>query len=426
MDRMRALILFLLCLPLFISSYAAEPAWWTQQKADCGLPPSLAYNDWVAQGMPCNRNGNSVKPSPTKAELEAKDLKEASDDENDRGVDSFKKHDWNTAINHFKAALGYNPENDDAIANLARALREARSALARQERAAQETARQEQERQANEARRTQEMSQIRVLVGKIHAIKVPPPIPAEDAVISFGELAPENHVSKNIILGTEIGVAVIDVVARIQNHALNLTPTKLVFVVGKTFIAAENAADVYIVKQNVTYEKALLYLKSDAAGPKFTAIVRAIKEHRPIDEDASIEMVRVAQAILDPKLGNSGTRIAWDSMLSLEARHAALTEVCIELGGEIIGQATARGVARLMVTRQPAFTEATEYLAKARVALQQVEDPATRDSLNEAVKLANEMIAKSYHAVHPGALGMEHAETIFFKTHEEEYREKKQ
>jgi tetratricopeptide (TPR) repeat protein len=204
---MRALILFLFCLPLVISSYAGEPAWWTQQKRDCGLSPSLAYNDWVAQGMPCHQNGNSAKPSPTKAELEARDLKEASDDENDRGVDSFTKGDWDSAIRHFKAALGYNPENDDAIANLARALKEASSALARQERSAQETARQERESQAKKERGNLEMSQIGALVRGIRAIKVPPPIPAQDAVISFGELAPEDHLSKNIILGSEIGVA---------------------------------------------------------------------------------------------------------------------------------------------------------------------------------------------------------------------------
>jgi hypothetical protein len=37
-----------------VSALAGEPAWWTQKKADCHLSPSLAYNDWVAQGSPCN------------------------------------------------------------------------------------------------------------------------------------------------------------------------------------------------------------------------------------------------------------------------------------------------------------------------------------------------------------------------------------
>lgn len=32
---------------------AAEPAWWTQQKRDCGLPSNLAYNNWDGS---CNRS----------------------------------------------------------------------------------------------------------------------------------------------------------------------------------------------------------------------------------------------------------------------------------------------------------------------------------------------------------------------------------
>jgi len=41
-----------------------EPAWWTQQKRDCGLSASLAYNTWVAQGSPCNRGGAETPPPP--------------------------------------------------------------------------------------------------------------------------------------------------------------------------------------------------------------------------------------------------------------------------------------------------------------------------------------------------------------------------
>lgn len=49
-----------LCLVLIFSALntiAQEPKWWTDQKRDCGLEPSLAYNTWVAQGEPCNRGG---------------------------------------------------------------------------------------------------------------------------------------------------------------------------------------------------------------------------------------------------------------------------------------------------------------------------------------------------------------------------------
>jgi hypothetical protein len=39
---------------------AAEPAWWTQQKRDCGLPSGLAYNNWDGR---CNAGGSTSTPS---------------------------------------------------------------------------------------------------------------------------------------------------------------------------------------------------------------------------------------------------------------------------------------------------------------------------------------------------------------------------
>jgi hypothetical protein len=40
--------------------WAAEPAWWTEQKRVCGLPPGLAYNNWNGE---C-RGGTSNPPPP--------------------------------------------------------------------------------------------------------------------------------------------------------------------------------------------------------------------------------------------------------------------------------------------------------------------------------------------------------------------------
>lgn len=39
---------------------AGEPAWWTQQKRDCGLPPGLAYNDWDGRCGSPSSTGNSA------------------------------------------------------------------------------------------------------------------------------------------------------------------------------------------------------------------------------------------------------------------------------------------------------------------------------------------------------------------------------
>lgn len=391
-----------------------------------GCPRSGCPGSCCSGGASRNTQPAGPTPEELKRAREKKDLKEAADDAVDKGVDFYKKGDWTAAISRFKEALDYDPDNDDAQHNLQQAVTKSRKA-GEEFRQAQENSQKEMARIAAEQnvaeKRAQENSQIAAIVRSIKNIQVPPPILAEEAAITFGQIAPGDHSSKNIILGAEVGVAVADVFGKIGTSPL--IGTKLIFAAGKTFIAAENGADVYLVKQNDTYEKALRYLKDDATRQDFTAIVRTIKEHRPISENASIEMVRAAQAILDPKLGNSGKRIAWDAMLSPEARNAALTQACIELGGEIIGQASEKIVARLMAQRMPAFTEATEYLSKARVALQRVEDPAAHASLKEAIKQANETITKTYHTVHPGSAGMEHVTSIFTKHKEEEFREKK-
>jgi hypothetical protein len=250
-------------------------------------------------------------------------------------------------------------------------------------------------------------AQIRGIVRGIRNITVPPPLLPEEAAIAFGQIAPGDEFNKNVFLGTAVGVGIADVFAKIRNVPLG--HLKLILVTGKTFIAAEDAADVYLVKQSETYEKALRWLKDDAKRKDFTRIVRAIKDNRPIPENASIEMVRAAQAILDPRLGNSGTRIAWNAMLSPEARNAALTQLCIELGGEVLGRATKTMVGRLTAQRLPAFREANEYLAKATYALERTNDPAARASLKAAIKQANDIIAQSY----AGARGMEHIASIY-------------
>jgi hypothetical protein len=236
----------------------------------------------------------------------------------------------------------------------------------------------------------------RILAG-IRKIKVPPPVLPEDALLSFGQLVPDEK-SKRIIEGAEFGVAIFDIAGKLENVSF---ANKILFSTGKTLIAAENGADVYIVKQNATYEKALAYLKDAKERQKFVEIVRDLREKKPLPEDASIDMARAAQAILDPELGNSGIHIAWDALLSPEARRAALTQACIELVGHAVGAASEAAVGRIVAARQPAFQEASDFLSHAGVALQTVKDPKAIESLNLAVKQANEMIAASYEVAEP-------------------------
>ena len=253
--------------------------------------------------------------------------------------------------------------------------------------------------------------EIAAIVRGIQKIQVPPPILPEEATIGIWRLAPRDVTSERVLFGTEAGVATAAVTLTIGEHSLPYV--KLIVGTGKTVIAAEEAADVYLIKQNGVYEKALRYLKDESRRKEFTGLVRALKEHRPIPESANIDMVRTAQAILDPKLGNSSVRIAWNAMLSPEAARAAMTQACIQLGGEILGAAGARAFEHVRAARSPAFREAEDFLEHAAVAIKKVSDPAAKESLRVAIEQANQVIASTYQAMAPTARGLESAISIY-------------
>lgn len=260
------------------------------------------------------------------------------------------------------------------------------------------------------------------LAGRIRRIEVPPPIPPRDVAIGWGELAPGDELTRKVILGSEAGVAVLHIVGTIGGSAL---PARIILAVGKTVIAAEDAADVYLVRQNETYERALGYLRDGGTRLEFARIVRAVKEERPIGEHASVDMVRAARALLDPKLGNSGLRIAWDALFTPEAKRAALTQASIELGGEIVGGVVEQTMLRVLASQRPAYQAARTALVEAREALGRAQTVEAQAAVREAVKLANLKIAGTFRTFHPEARTIAHFESIFVKHSEEEYRGQK-
>lgn len=61
--KMRAIFWAILGFACLVSAptMAGEPAWWTQQKRDCGLPSNLAYNNWDGK---CNSSPDGSKSAP--------------------------------------------------------------------------------------------------------------------------------------------------------------------------------------------------------------------------------------------------------------------------------------------------------------------------------------------------------------------------
>jgi hypothetical protein len=111
-------------------------------------------------------------------------------------------------------------------------------------------------------------------------------------------------------------------------------PLKVVMIAGKTFIAGENGAALYLVRQDQTYDQALSYLKNPAQSQQFARLVQAIRENRPLPSSADPGMVSAARAIADPKLAHGSAALAWDFMTSQEALSAMLRKAAIEIGAD--------------------------------------------------------------------------------------------
>lgn len=97
-----------------VPSNAAEPAWWTQQKRDCGLPSNLAYNNWDGR---CNSAGSTSAPSANaeaarraqeEAAAEAERIERERLAEEKRQKDAAFIRDRDAAANTLKGSTGTN------------------------------------------------------------------------------------------------------------------------------------------------------------------------------------------------------------------------------------------------------------------------------------------------------------------------------
>jgi tetratricopeptide (TPR) repeat protein len=132
---MKLVLKLVYCLLVILSvssAIAAEPAWWTQQKRDCGLSPSLDYETWKRMGSPCTRgpSGPSAAEIAAQQAAAAQRQREAAAQQrrdaeataqNNRGLDAWKEQDWATAADCFEKAVQNAPDNQTYKDNLAAA-----------------------------------------------------------------------------------------------------------------------------------------------------------------------------------------------------------------------------------------------------------------------------------------------------------------
>jgi len=232
--------------------------------------------------------------------------------------------------------------------------------------------------------------QIMKIAQGLDAIKVPPPIPGKEASLSWKQL----YLNNKAMLNASDYVLDTWELAGTLGEGGSLT-CKVILIGGKTFIAGEEGAYVHLVKQDKVYEDALRYLKDSAKSKQFVALVRALKEKGTIPESADPEMLKAARAILDPKLGSSGAQIAWDAMLSPEARAAMVRKASMEVGVELVSSGT-QGLLYDLTKRKEVYQAARLEREEARKMLKHTADPLDKDQLRKVVSHANEVLDDLY------------------------------
>lgn len=337
----------------------------------------------------CN-SGTPVQTGPSPEELrknrEAKDLKEASEDANDKGIDCYKRKDWNCAIKYFSEALDYDEENGDANDNLKKAYEEARK---------------EKEAMIKKAMIEVPVTQVnsfdekyRNYMKEIDNIVVPPPswesmIAMQAEQIRIGQKN-ENY----LIVGSNAFAAAFDVVNKTpvtKSGTALLVAFKMLVIGAKSTIAAQQEAEIIIFTKNATYERVLLLLKDKKQGPQIVSIIKNLRENKPPPQDVSPDLIRLVIATQQPEKGISSVRLVMNAMLSKEAKGAFFQTAQME-AMEMVSSGI-RGIAGTTIqNRFSALREVNEKINIGQKYLSEEKNPLAKSLIqNQLEKLEKKM-----------------------------------
>lgn len=209
-------------------------------------------------------------------------------------------------------------------------------------------------------------SQLEKIGKNLNKIRVPPPIPQSEVSLSSGQSTTGKAVMNESM---DVGVLAMDLLAKVGDNAPFYVKLLLV-APGRTFIAGEDGAYAHLVKQDAIYEDALRYLKDPSTRREFAKLIRDVKEGKYASSNpADGNMLRAARAINDPLLGSSGVRIAWDAMMSPEAKAAMARKACLEIGATLVSKG-ASGILDDLTKRR---TTSDAVLAERKAAMKMFE-----------------------------------------------------
>lgn len=222
-------------------------------------------------------------------------------------------------------------------------------------------------------------------------IHVPPPLRHKEASLTWQQLASSTWTAMG--KGEDIAFLTWDLLGKFGDKAP--LHVKVILIAGKVLLDGEDGAYIHLVKRDELYENALHYLKDPATSRQFAEIVRDVKKTGHAPESADPGMVRAARAIVDPSLGSSGTRIAFDAMMSPEAVAAMARKACLEAGAEMVGTGT-EGLLGDLTKRKELYEAARIERDAARSMLKQTTAPLEKEQLKLVVTHANQTLANIY------------------------------
>jgi hypothetical protein len=151
-------------------------------------------------------------------------------------------------------------------------------------------------------------------------------------------------------------------------------------IAGKTLIAGQNGAYLYLGKRDAQFAAAAAYLKDPATEQTFAHLVDDVRQNRPIAASADPAMVEAARALnvhhagSDTEGRKANVPIMWDMMTSREALKAMLFRATVEVSGSILSHGMEPGIDKLL--EDPERKAMYDSLRLERTALRKrMEDP---------------------------------------------------
>jgi hypothetical protein len=221
---------------------------------------------------------------------------------------------------------------------------------------------------------------------RLAAIPAPPPLPPSAAPDTWVDLLLPH--AEGFDKAADVVSAAWEMVVP---YAQSGNPTiKLVMIGMHSVIAAEDGAQMYLVRRDNEYKAAYAYLKNPRESQTFAHLVKDIHDGKKPPAGTDPAMLAAAQAVANPALRGDSKTLAWDALTSHEAVAAMVRKAAVEFGadylsdkaGEALGAIT--GHEKIYAAAEEEFLASKASLKAAQTAEQKAERQLVLDHADEA------------------------------------------